>query len=147
MRSRVTPNGMRTSMRNARMAMYPNPPPSLRRLTLILRNPQYRVITISRDGEDNLYAGSVTDALGNHHVIFSSNRLLQAMRQFVVLHTDGTFKVVPAGMGISQVNLDRHTSHCKLPYLSLLSVTQSLCCRFSVLWECGRTASYPSAGH
>lgn len=92
---RVTYARMRTPMRTARMSRYPNIPHSLEDLSRIMLNPQYRVITISDDGTDNIYAGSVTDGNGDHHILFASRRQLRLMKTFRVLHSDGTFKVVP----------------------------------------------------
>lgn len=84
-------------MRNARMENFPNIPATLQELTQILLDERYRVLTLTDDGLDNIYAGSVDDAEGNHHVIFTSNRLLNRMRSFLVLHSDGTFRSVPMG--------------------------------------------------
>lgn len=86
---------MRTPMRNARLRSYPFPPESLRDLSNILLDPQYSVLTMTADGEDNLYAGSVTDVDGGHHVVFASNRMIDQMKKFRVLHSDGTFRAVP----------------------------------------------------
>lgn len=90
-------------MRNARLRNYPFVPNDLRRLTDILMNPQHRVITMTQDGQDNLYAGSVTDARGAHHVLFISDRMAAVARDLRVLHGDGTFKTRPAGLNLSQV--------------------------------------------
>lgn len=94
---------MRTAMRNARMERFPDMPQNLRGLTRILINPVHRVLTLTTDGEDNLYAGSATDVNGGHHVLFASARMLDLMRTFRVLHCDGTFKVIPAGTEAAQV--------------------------------------------
>lgn len=82
-------------MRNARRRNYPNQPQNLHGLTEILLDPQYTVLTLTDDGNDNIYGGSVTDANGHHHVLFVSNRMVNQMRIFNVLHADGTFNAVP----------------------------------------------------
>ena len=83
-------------MRNARSRNFPHPPPiNLQELTNVLQDQQYRVLTMSDDGLDNLYSGSVTDTDGFHHILFTSNRMLERIRQFRVLHSDGTFNTVP----------------------------------------------------
>lgn len=102
-RIRIFVGRMRTSMRNARLANYPFVPDDVRALSMILMNPQYQVITMTEDGNDNFYAGSVTDAEGGHHVLFISQRMLQTARNMRVLHGDGTFKTTPAGLNIEQV--------------------------------------------
>lgn len=76
--------------------MFPRVPETLEQLTLILQNPQYRVISATTDAADNLYAASVTDALGAHHIIFSSRRMLRFAKEFSLLFSDGTFKTLPA---------------------------------------------------
>lgn len=52
-------------MRNARIRLYPNIPGTLAELANILRGPQHRVISMTYDGEDNMYADFVeaTEAL------------------------------------------------------------------------------------
>jgi hypothetical protein len=88
-------------MRNARMKNFPHMPPTLRDLSNILLNPQHRVLTMTADGNDNIYGGSVTDELDGHHVLFISQRMLNQMRLFNVLHSDGTFKTVPVGQNFA----------------------------------------------
>ncbi|KAK3911685.1 Volume-regulated anion channel subunit LRRC8E, partial [Frankliniella fusca] len=103
-RSRVTVTKLRVAMRNARMSSFPQPAPrSLQELTALLQNPRYEVLTATLDGEDNLYAGSVTDENGDHHILFASRRQLQLLTKVIWLHGDGTLKVVPAMDGISQL--------------------------------------------
>lgn len=82
-------------MLNARLSRFPRPPLDLRALSQILMDPQNYVITITDDSLDNIFAGSVDDANGDHHVLFASRRQLDLMREFRVLHSDGTFKSVP----------------------------------------------------
>ncbi|KAK3929514.1 Granzyme-like protein 2, partial [Frankliniella fusca] len=102
--SRVTLTGMRTALRNARMSAFPKPPPrSLRELDAILQNPRYEVLTATLDGRDNIYAGSVSDADGRFHILFSSERLLQTLATVTWIHGDGTVKIVPAVDDVSQV--------------------------------------------
>jgi len=91
--ARCTYDKLRTSMRNARMKRYPPLPANLTELTL--QNPQYQVLTLTDDGLDNIYAGSVDDADGNHHLLFMSERMIERARTFSVLHSDGTFRSVP----------------------------------------------------
>lgn len=93
--ARVTYARMRTPMRNARMSRFPPPPPNLRALSQILMDPHNSVMTITDDSLDNFFAGAVDDANGDHHVLFASRRQLDLMREFRVLHSDGTFKSVP----------------------------------------------------
>ncbi|XP_034246261.1 uncharacterized protein LOC117648123 [Thrips palmi] len=93
--ARVTYARMRTPMRQARMRRYPHHPNNLRELTALLQDNQHRVLTLSHDGNDNIYGGSVDDADGEHHILFVSNRMLQQLKTFHVLHADGTFDSVP----------------------------------------------------
>jgi len=97
---------MKTAMKNARLSQFPRPPPAtLQELTDLHQDPQYQVITMTDDGLDNLYGGSVTDVLGGHHVVYMTSRQLNRMRNMTVLHSDGTFKVVPVNPEFaSQVN-------------------------------------------
>lgn len=93
-------------MRNARLSRYPAPPADLRDLTAILMDPHNEVISMTDDGLDNLYAGSVTDTDGAQHILLVSNRMIERMREFTVLHSDGTFKTVPVNAQFaSQVNI------------------------------------------
>jgi len=85
-------------MRNARLRRYPHPPQNLRELTELLLNDQYRVLTLTHDGEDNIFGGSVDDAEGEHHILFISRRMVENIRTFNVLHADGTFKSVPVNV-------------------------------------------------
>lgn len=94
-RARVTFARMRTPMRNARMQRFPPPPATLEDLTAVLMNPQYSVLTMTHDGLDNIYSGSVTDTDGFHHILFMSRRMIELARQLAVIHSDGTFKTVP----------------------------------------------------
>lgn len=87
---------LRPSMQRARYSMFPPPPQNLQELTEILQDPRYRVVTATHDGEDNLYAGSVTAGDDSHHVIFMSRRMAGVLRQLDYLFADGTFKVLPA---------------------------------------------------
>lgn len=84
-------------MRNSRLKRYPSPlPATVEELSAILQDPQYQVLTMSDDGLDNLYAGSVTDTEGFHHILFMSERMLRKAREFTVIHSDGTFRAVPS---------------------------------------------------
>lgn len=96
MRAKVTLVRMRTSMRNARLRNYPQLPPTLLDLTNILRDPRYSVITMTADGLDNLYSGSVTDSEGFHSIVFASQRMLELMERTRTIFSDGTFRSVPA---------------------------------------------------
>lgn len=104
--ARVTFVRMKTAMKNARLSRFPRPPPAtLEELTNLHQDPQYQVITMTDDGLDNLYGGSLEDVLGGHHVVYMSHRQLNRMRSMRVLHSDGTFKVVPVNPQFaSQVN-------------------------------------------
>lgn len=100
-------------MRNARLQRYPLPPPAnLRDLTTLLMDPQFAVLTMTEDGNDSLYAGSVDDVDGGHHILFSSQRMIERMREFTVLHSDGTFKTVP-------VNIDYASQVSCINFLNL----------------------------
>lgn len=87
---------MRSAMQRVRQSMYPRVPETLVGLTRILQNPRYRVIAATVDATDSLYAASVTDRNGHHHIIFSSRRMLRFAKQFTLLFSDGTFKTLPA---------------------------------------------------
>ncbi len=143
-RARVTLARMRTAMRNARMASYPQPPPrTLRELTAILQDPRYEVLTATLDNEDNIYAGSVTDVRGDHHILFASRRSLDHLATCNWIHGDGTIKIVPALDGVSQVRvkvillcnyvLDSHTNNrtvigiCDCKYMELPCSWPCLC--------------------
>lgn len=94
-------------MRNARFSRYPSRlPRTLRELTAVLQNPRFRIISMTDDGNDNIYAGSVDDANNHHHILFSSRRMLEFMSNVGIIHGDGTFKVVPNIGGCSQVSSD-----------------------------------------
>lgn len=108
-------------MRNARLQRYPPPPETLRDLTEILQDPRYSVITLSQDGQDNIYGGSVDDADGEHHILFISQRMVEKCREFSVLHADGTFKSVPVGLHFAaQVFLI--LSHYNISFISVYYV-------------------------
>lgn len=103
---------MRTPKGNARLKQFPSPPPAnLRALTDILLNPQYSVLTMTSDGKENLYMGSVTDVDGGHHVVFATPRqLLRLKRHFQTCHSDGTFKAVPVSSNFAaQVSVEMNT--------------------------------------
>ena len=110
-------SNMRSAMQRARASMFPRVPATLEELTQILQIPQYRIITATEDARDNVYAGSVTDADGRHHIIFSSRRLLTVGRSLSVLFLDGTFKSIPAIEELddraSQVCLSQPECSCK----------------------------------
>ncbi|KAE8738407.1 hypothetical protein FOCC_FOCC016113 [Frankliniella occidentalis] len=65
---------------------------------------------MTEDGQDNLYRGSVTDTDGHHHILFASARMIQKMRDFNVLHGDGTFKIVPVGPDCEQASIVPNTN-------------------------------------
>lgn len=90
----MTLRRLRTPMYQARMRAYPPIPYTLQDLTrLLLHNPN---ISETVDGEDNMYAGSVTAADGSHHVAFISRRMLHYMGRLKCIQGDGTFRARPA---------------------------------------------------
>ncbi len=91
------------SMRRARLRTYPPIPASLEELSEALLGEQ-NVHIIQTEGDDTIYAGSVTTAAdGSHHVIFMSNEQRWMLGQVNVLHADGTFKSRPATPGSCQL--------------------------------------------
>lgn len=93
-RSRMTLRRLRTPMYMARMKSYPPIPNSLTELTqALLQNPR---ISETVDGEENLYAGSVTATDGSHHVAFISPRMIEFLGKVKILQGDGTFRSRPA---------------------------------------------------
>lgn len=96
-------------MQRARQKMFPPPPEDLEGLTQILQNPRFQVATATHDGDDNLYAGSVTAEDGSHHVIFMTRRMARVGCTFSYLFADGTFKVLPA---IDSLDAASQVQHC-----------------------------------
>lgn len=93
-RSKMTLRRLRTSMFKARSKSYPRIPESLTDLTrTLLQNPR---VSVTCDGSENLYAGSVTATDGSHHVAFFSPRMLEFMGNLRVIQGDGTFRARPA---------------------------------------------------
>lgn len=91
---------LRTPMYRARMASYPPVPLTLRELTqVLLGHPR---VSLTVDGDENMYAGSTTAADGSHHVVFASRRMLDFMGQCQLLQADGTFRARPATPPSSQ---------------------------------------------
>ncbi|KAK3921439.1 DNA excision repair protein ERCC-6-like 2 [Frankliniella fusca] len=86
---------MRSAMQRARYSVLPPPPLTLRQLTDILQDPHYTVLTNTDDGQDNIYAASVTDTQGSHHIIFMSQRMARVMKRLSILFGDGTFLTLP----------------------------------------------------
>ncbi|KAK3908301.1 Cytoplasmic protein NCK2 [Frankliniella fusca] len=93
-RCKMTLARLRGSMREKHMGRYPNIPHTMRKLTQVLLQNNFVSKTI--DGEENLYAGSCTDAEGHHHIAFFSPRMLQFMPSLKIIQGDGTFKSRPA---------------------------------------------------
>ena len=120
-RRRITISRMRSAMQRARASRFPRVPATLEELTEILQDPRYRIITATEDAQDSLHAASVTDALGNHHVIFSSRRLLNVGKSLSILFLDGTFKTVPA---IEEL---RNNDRCQV----ICALSESKLCMFS----------------
>ena len=54
------------------------------------------------DGEESMYAGSVTATDGSHHVAFMSPRAGQFLQHCRLIHGDGTFRARPATPPSSQ---------------------------------------------
>jgi len=78
----------------ARMKSFPPIPHTLLDLTRALL--QYPRVSVTVDGDQNLYAGSITAADGSHHVLFLSPRMNEFLRKVKTLQGDGTFKSRPA---------------------------------------------------
>ncbi|KAJ1526453.1 hypothetical protein ONE63_009587 [Megalurothrips usitatus] len=95
-RSRMTMNRLRTSMRNARTKTYPAIPQTLKELTELLMKKKNRYLAKTTDNKDLLYAGSVDASDGSHNVVFISKRMRKVMADVQVIHADGTFKSRPA---------------------------------------------------
>ena len=93
-RSRMTLRKLRTPMYFARMKSYPPIPNTLTDLTRILL--QNRRISETVDGDENLYAGSITATDGSHHVAFISPRMIQFLGKVKIVQGDGTFRARPA---------------------------------------------------
>lgn len=93
-RRRMNVRRLRTSMYRARSRTFPPVPQTLLELTqVLLQNPR---VSVTVDGEQNMYAGSITADDGSHHVVFVSQRMLDFMGQCKLLQGDGTFKSRPA---------------------------------------------------
>lgn len=78
-------------MYKARMDSYPQIPDTLSELTQLLFQRRWRKISSTIDGDDNLYAGSITALDGSHNVIFMSKRMRDFSGRISVLQSDGTF--------------------------------------------------------
>ena len=103
-RSRMTIRRLRNSMYRARMSSYPQPGhQTLRELTQLLLQQQWRKISSTVDGGENLYAGSITAVDGSHHVAFMSPRMRNFSSRITVLQSDGTFHDRPNVPPSSQV--------------------------------------------
>ncbi|KAK3926922.1 GTPase Der [Frankliniella fusca] len=137
--SRVTLARMRNAMRSARMQNYPELPRSLRNLTRVLNDDQFRVITQTEDGTDNLYGGSVTATDGSHHIMFVSQRMLNYLKISRILHGDGTRKVIPLG---ANANFLAQQVHLKLVYVILTTWDYHVIPLAWVLMESQTNAAY-----
>ena len=87
-------------MFKSRSNAYPRIPHSLTDLTRTLL--QYPRVSVTCDGSENMYAGSVTATDGSHHVAFFSPRMLEFMANLRVIQGDGTFRARPAVPSSSQ---------------------------------------------
>ena len=93
-RSKMNLRRLRTSMHRVRSGTFPPVPQTLLELTqVLLGHPR---VSVTVDGEQNMYAGSITANDGSHHVVFVSRRMLDFMGQCKLLQGDGTFKSRPA---------------------------------------------------
>lgn len=93
-RRRMNVRRLRTPMYRARSEIFPPIPQTLYELTqVLLGHPR---VSVTVDGEQNMYAGSATADDGSHHVVFVSRRMLNFMGQCQLLQGDGTFKARPA---------------------------------------------------
>ncbi|KAK3931470.1 FLYWCH-type zinc finger-containing protein 1, partial [Frankliniella fusca] len=101
-RARMTMPRLRSSMRKARLDTYPEIPPTLEELTIELMDDSNGHI-IHTEGDDSIYAGSVTASDGSHHLIFMSNEQKWLLGEVRVIHADGTFKSRPASPASSQL--------------------------------------------
>ncbi|KAK3910223.1 Cadherin-related family member 1 [Frankliniella fusca] len=94
---RISLASLQPAMQRTRRSIYPEPPNTMPELTRTLQRRQNRIITMTKDGEDNIYAASVIAGDGSHSIIFASRRMLQFAKDHLeFLFGDGTFKVVPA---------------------------------------------------
>ncbi|KAK3923858.1 ATP synthase epsilon chain, partial [Frankliniella fusca] len=92
---RVSITRMRPAMQRVRKILYPDPPGSLAALAEVLRNNP--LITMTKDGRDNIYGASVTAADGSQSIIFTSRRVIEyASINCQWLFGDGTFLSLPA---------------------------------------------------
>ncbi|KAE8745172.1 hypothetical protein FOCC_FOCC008238 [Frankliniella occidentalis] len=89
-------------MRRARLETYPEIPQTLEELSAALLDVNNAHI-IQTEGDDFIYAGSVTARDGSHHVIFMSEEQKWILGEAEVLHADGTFKSRPATPRSSQL--------------------------------------------
>ncbi|KAK3910275.1 Transposase for insertion sequence element IS905, partial [Frankliniella fusca] len=95
-RCRMTMRRLRGAMWRTRMKSFPAIPHTLKELTQVLLNPQYRAKVASTiDGSGNLYAGSCTATDGSHNVLFISERMIDFLKNIKVIQSDGTFRARP----------------------------------------------------
>ena len=74
-RSRLTVARIRTALRNERQRFLPDIPDTLFHLGLSLQQPQYQNVTLTSDGNDNIFAGYCGDfAAQTFSVVFMSKR-------------------------------------------------------------------------
>jgi len=99
----MTMRRLRNSMYKARMDSYPQIPDTLSEATQLLLQRRWSKISSSVDGDDNLYAGSVTAMDGSHNILFMSRRMREFAGRISILQSDGTFRARPIVPPTSQV--------------------------------------------
>lgn len=93
-RRKMNVRRLRTPTYRARAASFPPIPQTLHDLTqVLLGHPR---VSVTVDGEQNMYAGSITADDGSHHVVFVSRRMQDFMTQCKLLQGDGAFRSRPA---------------------------------------------------
>ncbi|KAJ1531333.1 hypothetical protein ONE63_000017 [Megalurothrips usitatus] len=137
---------LRSSIRRSHLSRYPKLSKDLTRLARVLRQREHRRITITKDGMDNIFYGTVGSLPRRTRcVIFMSKRMKNILRTAKRIFAGGTFKVRPAKPKSSQV-----FSICVLwrghiiPICVLLMAsrrTPAYVRLFEALWDCGLNPS------
>lgn len=102
--ARIPPVSLRSSMRRARLENRPLIPRSLKALHKVLRQRQYRALSTTIDGKDNIYAGrSGSASRKTLALIFVTKRMRKYLKKVKKLFCDATFCPVPRRMKAYQV--------------------------------------------
>ncbi|XP_034250836.1 uncharacterized protein LOC117651143 [Thrips palmi] len=102
-RCTMTMRRLRNAMYKARMDSFPQIPDTLSEVTQLLLQRRWAKISSTVDGDDNLYAGSITALDGSHNVVFMSRRMRDFAGRISILQSDGTFRARPIVPPTSQV--------------------------------------------